>query len=191
MHRYLRERGEDYRIEFVPDPVCWTEAPEDLRTLARQRNRWQRGLSECLWRHRRIAFNPRYGALGMLGVPYFVLFELVGPLLEVAGYIVLPVAVISGALSPTFLIAFAVVSVLLGVLLSVSALALEEFSFRRHRLGREAARLILFAVLENFGYRQFISFARAKAFVDLARRNRAWGEQKRKGIGGATVTAGQ
>ncbi len=189
MHRFLRDRDEDYRIEFVPDPVCWTEAPEDMRTLNRQRNRWQRGLGQVLYTHRRLAFNPRYGWLGLGGVPYFLVFELFGPLVEVVGYLAIPIAVAVGLLSPIFLIAFSVVAVLLGVLLSVSALALEEFSFRRHREGKEVARLISYAILENFGYRQAISFSRAWAFVDLARRKQAWGDQKRKGIGSATAGA--
>ena len=67
MHRHLREQGKPYRVQFVPDPVCWTEAPETMRVLSRQRRRWQRGLAETLWRHRRLTLNPRYGALGMLG----------------------------------------------------------------------------------------------------------------------------
>ncbi len=187
LHRHLRERGEDYRIEFVPDPVCWTEAPEDMRTLSRQRRRWQRGLAETLWRHRKLTFNPRYGLLGMFGMPYFVLFELFGPVIEFLGYVVLPIAVLLGMLSVTYLIAFAVVSVLLGVLLSVSALALEEFSFRRHRSGRDVGRMLTYSVLENFGYRQLVTFWRALAYVDLARRKKAWGAHRRKGIGYAST----
>lgn len=183
LHRYLRDRGEDYRIEFVPDPVCWTEAPEDLRSLSRQRRRWQRGLAETLWRHRALAWNPRYGALGLVAVPYFVLFELLGPVLEVAGYVALPLAVGFGLLSPAFLAAFALVAILLGVLLSISAIALEEFNFRRHRRGREVARILGFAVLENLGYRQLVSFWRILAFLDLARRKKSWGAQRRKGLG--------
>jgi cellulose synthase/poly-beta-1,6-N-acetylglucosamine synthase-like glycosyltransferase len=183
IHRYLRERGESYRIVFVPDPVCWTEAPESVRALARQRNRWQRGLGQVLWRHKDIAFNPRLGWLGLGGIPYFILFEFFGPVIEVAGYVVLPIAVILGYLSITYLIAFAIVAVLLGVLLSVSALALEEFSFQRHRHGREVARMIWYAALENFGYRQLISACRAWALVGLARRRHTWGAQQRKGIG--------
>ena len=183
IHRHLRERGEAYRIEFVPDPVCWTEAPEDLRTLSRQRRRWQRGLFETLWRHRRIAWNPRYGALGLLGFPYFVLFELLGPLVEVFGLPVVIAAALTGAVSLSFVAAFLVASILLGILLSVSALALEEFSFRRHVRGGEAARLLLFAVVENFGYRQLTDVWRLTAFGDIVRRRRSWGAQRRRGIG--------
>jgi cellulose synthase/poly-beta-1,6-N-acetylglucosamine synthase-like glycosyltransferase len=100
MHRYLRERGEDYRIAFVPDPVCWTEVPETLRTLSRQRRRWQRGLAEALWRHRVMLANPRYGPIGLAAFPYFVVFELLGPLIELLGYLALPLAVAFGLLDP-------------------------------------------------------------------------------------------
>ena len=183
LHRHLRERGEDYRIEFVPDPVCWTEAPEDLRTLSRQRRRWQRGLAEAMWRHRRVAFNPRYGVLGLVAFPYFLVFELLGPVIQLVGLPIVVVAVAVGAASFTFLGAFLVVSILVGVLLSVAALTLEEFSFRRHARGREIARLLLFAVLENVGYRQLTDLWRLLGFVDIARRKRHWGEMRRRGLG--------
>jgi cellulose synthase/poly-beta-1,6-N-acetylglucosamine synthase-like glycosyltransferase len=185
LHRYLRDRGEEYRIEFVPDPVCWTEAPDDLGQLSRQRRRWQRGLAETLWRHRRLWGNPRYGLLGTVSVPYFLVFELLGPVFQLLGYPVVIVAFATGAVSLAFLLAFLVMALLLGVLLSVSALALEEFSFRRYARGREAARLLLFAVLENFGYRQLNDFWRLQAFADLARRRRSWGDMHRRGLGTA------
>ena len=182
IHRYLRERGEKYRIAFVPDPVCWTEVPEDLGTLARQRRRWQRGLAETLWRHRPVVANPRYGVLGLLATPYFLAFELLGPVVELVGYPAVVAAAATEAVSLAFLISFLAVSLLLGVLLSVSALALEEFSFRRHSRNREAARLLVFAVLENIGYRQITDFFRLLAFADLARGQRQWGEMRRRGL---------
>jgi cellulose synthase/poly-beta-1,6-N-acetylglucosamine synthase-like glycosyltransferase len=191
LHRYLRERGEDYRIEFVPDPVCWTESPENLRQLSRQRRRWQRGLAETLWRHRRTWGNPRYGLLGTVAVPYFLVFELLGPVIQLMGYPIVGIAFATGAVSLRFVAAFLIMAILLGVLLSVSALALEEFSFRRHESGREAARLLLFAVLENFGYRQLNDVWRIQAFVDLARRRKSWGEMQRRGLGVAREAQGR
>ena len=190
LHRHLRERGEDYRVEFVADPVCWTEAPEDLRQLSRQRRRWQRGLVETLWRHRSIVGNPRYGALGLVAAPYFVVFEVLGPAIEVLGIPAVLASAALGSVSGTFLLAFLVASILLGVLLSVTALALEELGFRRHGRHRDAARLLAFAVVENFGYRQLTSFWRLHAFVDLARRRRGWGAMQRRGLAraGAATT---
>jgi cellulose synthase/poly-beta-1,6-N-acetylglucosamine synthase-like glycosyltransferase len=186
LHRYLRERGEEYRIEFVPDPVCWTEAPEDLGALSRQRRRWQRGLAEALWRHRRLVGNPRFGALGLVAVPYFVLIELLGPLIQLLGYPIVIAAFLTGAVSTSFLLAFLAMALLLGALLSVSALALEEFTFRRHARSREAGRLLVYALLENLGYRQLTDFWRLQAFVDIARRRRQWGDMQRRGLGYAS-----
>jgi cellulose synthase/poly-beta-1,6-N-acetylglucosamine synthase-like glycosyltransferase len=187
IHRYLRERGEEYRIAFVPDPVCWTEAPEDFRTLSRQRRRWHRGLGQTVWRHKRVFANPRYGVLGLLAFPYFVVFELLGPVIEIVGPVFTIVFWATGRLSTLFLVAFLVVSVLLGILLSIAALALEEFSFRRHPRASEVARLVAYAVVENLGYRQLNDLWRGLAFVDLARRRQAWGAQRRRGIGRAVT----
>jgi len=182
LHRHLRERDEPYRIEFVPDPVCWTEAPETFGQLSRQRRRWHRGLGETLWRHRRLAANGRYGALGTAAVPYFLFFEFLGPLVEVLGLPAILVWWLLGDLSGVFVAAFLVVAMLLGVVLSLAALTLEEHSFRRHRDGRDVVRLIGFSVVENVGYRQIVSFWRFLAFFDLVRRRGDWGEMRRKGF---------
>jgi cellulose synthase/poly-beta-1,6-N-acetylglucosamine synthase-like glycosyltransferase len=182
LHRHLRERKEPYRIEFVPDPVCWTEAPETMGQLARQRRRWHRGLGETLWRHRRLAGNGRYGSLGTAAVPYFLLFEFLGPIIEVLGLPAVLVWWLLGDLSVVFVVAFLVVAILLGVVLSLAALTLEEHSFRRHRDGREVARLVGFSILENVGYRQIVSFWRFLAFFDLLRGRGDWGEMRRKGF---------
>ena len=182
LHRHLRERDERYRIEFVPDPVCWTEAPETMRQLSRQRRRWQRGLGETLWRHRAVAGNGRYGALGTAAVPYFLLFEFLGPLIELFGLPLILVWWLAGDLSPVFLVGFFVVAMLLGVLLSLAALLLEEHSFRRHRSGREIARLVGFSLVENLGYRQLVAFWRFLAFWDLLRGRSDWGDMRRKGF---------
>jgi cellulose synthase/poly-beta-1,6-N-acetylglucosamine synthase-like glycosyltransferase len=183
LHRTMRERGEEYRIAFVPDPVCWTEAPEDLGSLSRQRKRWHRGLGQTLWRHRRAIGNPRYGTFGMFALPYFLVFEFLGPLIEVAG---IPVTLLwwaLGDLSALFAVVFLIVAFLLGILLSLAALALEEFSFRRHASGREILRMAFYAVFENLGYRQLNDLWRVLAYVDLIRRKRGWGEMTRKGLG--------
>jgi cellulose synthase/poly-beta-1,6-N-acetylglucosamine synthase-like glycosyltransferase len=183
LHRFLRERGEEYRIQFIPDPVAWTEVPEDFASLSRQRRRWQRGLAEALWRHRGVLLRPSYGVFGMVAVPCFFVFELVGPVIELVGYPAVAVAGALGRLSFVFLVAFFVVALLVGALLSVSALALEEFNFRRYQHGREAGRLLVAALSENLGYRQLNTVWRVVAFLDLARRRNEWGQMRRRGLG--------
>ena len=183
IHRHFRSRGLPYRVAFVPDPVCWTEAPEDLRGLSRQRRRWHRGLGQTLWRHRRAIGNPRYGAFGLIGLPYFLLFEFLGPIVEVFGPPLTIAAFLLGKLSLLFLVAFLVIAFLLGIALTTAALALEEFNFRRHAHGRDVLRMLAYAVLENIGYRQLNDAWRLLALLDLARRKQGWGTQVRRGIG--------
>jgi cellulose synthase/poly-beta-1,6-N-acetylglucosamine synthase-like glycosyltransferase len=182
LHRYLREREEEYRIRFVPDPVCWTEVPEELRMLARQRRRWQRGLGETLWRHRRLIGNPRAGALGMVTMPYLLVFEFLGSIIELLGIPVVLAAWLLGALSLEFFLAFLAISVLLSVLLSIAAILLEEYAVRRHERPSDIARLVLYGVLENFGYRQLTAFWRCRGAVDFVRRRRDWGQMRRRGL---------
>lgn len=183
IHEHLRRRGERYRIDFVPDPVAWTEAPETFSGLGRQRRRWQRGLAESLSRHRRMIGSPRYGPIGLLAMPYFLVFELLGPVIEILGYVALPLAVAFGLLSVDFLVAFLALAIGLGVFLSFAALALEEFSFRRHPRGREVARLLAYAVLENLGYRQLTIVWRLAGLADIARGRSEWGVMTRRGLG--------
>lgn len=182
LHRVMREKKRDYRIVFVPDPVCWTEAPESLEMLGRQRRRWQRGLLETLWTHRRAIGNPRYGVFGMAAMPYFTIFEMVGPLIELFGYVAIPVAWSLGMLAPVYVIGFFFLAIAAGTLLSVSALALEELSFRRHRQNREIVRMIFYAVVDNIGYRQLTNVWRVLGIIDVLRGKTGWGEMRRKGF---------
>ena len=183
LHRHFRARGVPYRIEFVPDPVCWTEVPEDLGSLSRQRRRWHRGLGQTLWRHRSGIGNPRYGAFGFLALPYFLLFEFLGPVVETFGTVLTIVAFTVGDLSITSFVSFLILAFLVAILLSIAALALEEFNFRRHQRTRDVVAMVLYTVIENLGYRQLNDLWRVLALFDLARRKQGWGAQRRRGIG--------
>jgi cellulose synthase/poly-beta-1,6-N-acetylglucosamine synthase-like glycosyltransferase len=182
LHRYLRERGEPYKIAFISDPVCWTEVPTEFSTLGRQRRRWQRGLWEALRRHARLIGRPRYGVLGLVAMPYFVLFEFLSPIFALVGLVVTVLWWLLGGLSTVYFLAFLAVSIGLGLLLTTAALALEEFSYQRYRNRREIARLLSWAVLENIGFRQLHDIWRALGYVDIMRGKREWGAQQRRGF---------
>jgi cellulose synthase/poly-beta-1,6-N-acetylglucosamine synthase-like glycosyltransferase len=182
LHGYLRARGEPYRIRFIPNPVCWTEAPSDVKVLSRQRRRWQRGLGETLWRHRRQVFNPRAGAFGLFTLPYFLFFELLGAIIEAFGIPVVLIAWLVGALSASFFVLFLAVSVLLAVIVSISALLLEEYSDRRYERSPDMALLVAYAIAENLGYSQLVAYFRCCGFLDLLRGRREWGEMTRRGL---------
>ena len=182
LHRHMREAKRKYRIVFVPDPVCWTEVPDKIRVLMRQRNRWHRGLVHTLWGNRRMFMNPRYGSVGMMSFPYFFLFEMLGPFVELTGYVVVVLSFLLGILNLQFFLLFVFVAILYGMFLSIAAILLEEFSFRRYPGWLDLAKLIAFGIVENFGYRQMLALFKVKAFWDVVRRRRAWGRMERTGF---------
>jgi cellulose synthase/poly-beta-1,6-N-acetylglucosamine synthase-like glycosyltransferase len=182
LHRYCLENEIPYRISFVPDPVAWTEAPESPRVLGRQRDRWQRGLSETLTIHRTMLFRRRYGRIGMWAMPHFYFLEMWGPMIEVLGYLVFALTLLMGWTSYTYVSAFLLVAVVLGITLSVAALALEELAFRRYPRIQDLLRLLLLAVTENLGYRQINAFWRFRGLIRFLRKVEGWGVMPRTGF---------
>jgi cellulose synthase/poly-beta-1,6-N-acetylglucosamine synthase-like glycosyltransferase len=184
IHRLLRQQGKTYRIEFVPEPVCWTEAPEDMKTLKNQRIRWQRGLSESLSSNWGLMFSRNGGRPGWLAFPFMVLFEWLGPLVELSGYLFMFVAFFLGLISWQAFTVFLFMAIGLGILLSASGLLLEEISFHTYPRFRNLALLSLIVVMENFGYRQLNTWWRLLGLYRWATQREAiWGEMTRKGVG--------
>ena len=186
LHRYLRSRKVRYEIPFIPDPVAWTEVPESLRVLASQRGRWQRGLVAAMWQYRGMLFNPRYGRVGLIAVPFYTFGEMLAPLVEVFGYVVTVAGLALGVLNVSFALLFVMVAWGYGMLLSLWAVALEEVSFHRYRRLGDLVRLVLFATLENFGYHQCGVWWRLRAFFTRRGRKHVWGEMTRRGFETAT-----
>lgn len=182
LHRLNRMKGTDYRIIYVPDPICWTEAPESLRVLRSQRTRWQRGLAESLSMNKSLLFHRKSGLVGWFAFPFFVLFELLGPVVEVVGYLVMTLGFLLGAVSVEAFQAFMFVAVSLGILLSVTALLMEELSFSLFPRKRDVVILFVTAVLENFGYRQLIAVWRLQGLLKwLTGTQQSWGDMTRTG----------
>ena len=189
LHRRLRDWEQPYHITLVPDPICWTEVPEDLKTLGRQRNRWQRGLWEALWKHRRMWFNPAYGRVGLFSMPYFLLFEALAPVIEAGGYLVFAWSVWRHSINTPFAVLFLYVALLLGVLNSVVSVLLQEISGHRYQGLKAFSLLLLTAVAENFGYRQLTLWWRLRGTFDWLRGKGGWGRMRRRGFGHAAPPA--
>jgi len=182
LHRHLLRHRIPYEMPFIPDPVAWTEVPEAGRFLARQRERWHRGLLSAMWQYKGMLFNPRYGRVGLIGVPFYTLGEALAPLVEVLGYVITVVGFALGIVNLQFALLFVLVAWGYGMLLSIWAVVLEEVSFRRYGRVGDLARLLLFATLENFGYRQRTVWWRLKAFFTVWKQRQMWGEMTRKGF---------
>ena len=182
LHRHLLRHRIPYEMPFIPDPVAWTEVPEAGRFLARQRERWHRGLLSAMWQYKGMLFNPRYGRVGLIGVPFYTLGEALAPLVEVLGYVITVVGFALGIVNLQFALLFVLVAWGYGMLLSIWAVVLEEVSFRRYGRVGDLARLLLFATLENLGYRQRTVWWRLKAFFTVWKQRQMWGEMTRKGF---------
>ncbi len=183
MHRLLREQRRPYRIMFVSEPVCWTEVPESVAVLGRQRRRWSRGLADVLWVHRRMIGNPRYGRIGLVIMPYYLVFELLGPIVELVGITTAVLGLVFGLLDPTFAALFFAAAFGYGILLSIGALLVEELSYHRYDRWRDLGVAIAAAVAENVGYRQLHSWWRIQGLWQALRgRHIEWGVMTRSGF---------
>ena len=189
LHRHCREARRPYRITFVADPICWTQAPDERGLLRRQRDRWQRGLLETLWRHRRMIGNPRYGRIGLFGLPFFLVFEAFGPVVEVLGLAYCAAGLVGGWVSAAHSAVIFALAFTYGLVLSFGALLIEGRAFARYPDWRDLLRLMAAAVLENFGYRQWLALVRTRALWTVLRPHRGWGDMSRVTFGGAAPPA--
>ncbi|MFD2442986.1 glycosyltransferase [Bacillus sp. CGMCC 1.16607] len=182
LHRLLKKEKIHKKIVYVPDPVCWTEVPESLTYLRRQRSRWHRGLFESLWIHRKMTFNPKYGAIGFISLPYFWIIEFFGPLVELFGYLFILFSLFFGGIYIEFAILIFFLSCFYGSFFSMAAVLLEEWSLRRYPKISDIIKLFLYSLTETLWYRPLTVIWRCEGIWQIIRRESAWGEMKRKGV---------
>jgi len=192
IRRYLTLENRKFRIVFTSDPICWTEGPDTMKMLARQRRRWQLGLTQTLIKNKDMIFNPRYGATGMLSMPFHLLIEVIGPVIEAAGTVIfLPLSFIFLGTPLSLFLLFLVLSVGYGTLLSMGSVVLEEMTLRRYPRVKDVLILMAFAVIENMGYRQIITLFRAWGVLQSlrGRRSNQWEIVEHTGFSHHKVTA--
>lgn len=186
--RRAGEKGRINGIRYAANANCWTEVPETLKIFASQRDRWQRGLIDVLFFHSSMVFRPRYGRPAFIGMPYHFIFELVGPWIEVQGYLFLAVGLVLGLLPVAVALEVFAVAIGLGVLTSLLSLQLAELRQPLFR-GMDRVRLILSAITENFGYRQYANFLRLRGYVSTIRHRTGWGTMTRRGFSSRAPTS--
>jgi cellulose synthase/poly-beta-1,6-N-acetylglucosamine synthase-like glycosyltransferase len=179
-HRALKEKKK-YKVSYVHLANCYTELPSDAKSLFKQRNRWQRGLLDILSYHRRMLFNPKYKQPGMIGFPYFFIFEMVGPFIEFLGYIALIAGLALGILNTSLVIMLFVVTIGYGIVLSLFSLLVAERRQTFYSM-KETIILVLYAIIENFGFRQVTSLHRVISTFSALREKGSWGSQQRQGF---------
>jgi cellulose synthase/poly-beta-1,6-N-acetylglucosamine synthase-like glycosyltransferase len=187
LHRHLLEKGSDYEIRFVPDPMCWTEVPSDLKSLGRQRARWQKGLLDVLWPNRDMLFRPRYGRIGCFALPYLWLFELFAPIVELAGIFTILLAALLGVLSREFFLQFLIFGYAFATVISIGSVLQEEITYKRYNDWKDVVRLVSFCFFEHFPYRQMHMVWRLQGLWQYLRGDYEWKSLKRKGLVSAKV----
>lgn len=193
MRRYMEEQKVPYRVTFIPDPLCWTEAPASYKILGRQRNRWTRGTIETLLFHKKMFFNPRYGLVGLVSYPYWFFFEFLAPIIEFFGVVIFIFCALFGETDwqnffylLSFILSF-------GFLYSVFAILMEVMTYNQYKNPKDIFRLILTALLEPFIFHPFVVWSAIQGNVDFLQKKSAWGEMTRQGfasknLGVPTVT---
>lgn len=182
IHKNMKAKKKKYKIIFCEDAVCWTQGPLSLNDIRSQRRRWQIGLFDTLLSHKSMLLNPRYGTVGLLAIPYHWIFELFGAVVEVLGYFIIPFSLVMGELNMFFFIIYFLLAVLLGVILSIGSLILEQYTRKSIVSAKQCLSLSLYAILENFGYRQIISLFRVEGMLKYRKLRKTWGKIKRKEI---------
>lgn len=182
LHKYMRANRRRYKIIFCEDAVCWTQGPMSVNDIRSQRRRWQIGLLDTLLAHKGLFLNPRYGSVGLAAIPYNWVFELFGAVVEALGYFIIPFSLLMGELNMFFFTIYFLLAVLLGVILSMGSLILEQYTRRSVMSAKQCLTLSLYAILENFGYRQMITIFRLEGILKYRKLRKTWGKIKRKDV---------
>ncbi|ATP55647.1 glycosyl transferase family 2 [Pedobacter ginsengisoli] len=182
MRRYMEEQKVPYKVSFIPDPLCWTEAPASFKILGRQRNRWTRGTIETLQIHKVMFFNPKYGRLGMISYPYWFFFEFLAPIVEFLGLLSFVIFVLLGLIHWSFFIGLLLFIFSFGFLYSVFAILMEVLTYNQYKSNKDLLMLIVTAFLEPFIFHPFVVWSAIKGNIDLLRKKNSWGEMTRQGF---------
>lgn len=184
LHRKMLEEKKPYVVKFIPDLVAMTEVPTDLGTLFTQRERWQRGLIDVMWRNIRMLFNPRYGKIGMIAFPYFVFIESLSPVVEALGYVVVAISWYLGIINWYFALWYFLLAFCFPIVLTGICILMEFVSFAWYASLRNFFKMLFCAVLEQLGYRQILVFCRLKSFYHWFKGEQTWKTNVRKGFPG-------
>lgn len=180
MRRYMANKKKKYIVTYIPDPLCWTEVPEDLKSLKNQRSRWTMGLIDSLEKYKGMFFNPKYRRLGMLGYPFWFIFEWLAPIMASLGIIYTLFLIITGAINWPFFLLLTAFIYSFSVFLSAWTILFEEITFHKYRRKRDVLRLLAVSFIEPFLYPMHAYFAVRGNIKYLFNKN-GWGNIKRNG----------
>lgn len=185
MRRYMHKvEKKKYKVAFIPDPLCWTEVPETLKVLSRQRNRWTRGAIETIQRHKKMFLNPSYGLIGMVSFPYWIIFEWLAPVIQFIGIGYVVLITILGLLNVNVFIVMLVFVFTFALMYSLFAIFYEAYTYNKYRGAKYLLSAFLMSISEMIIYQPLNMFFSLTGNFDafFSSKKKGWGEMTRKGF---------
>ena len=182
LHVFCRDHGIPYRIRYATEAICWTQVPEKLSDLCKQRRRWHIGLFQSMAHHRKMITDSKYGLIGLISYCYFLLYELLSPYIEIFGVLTMGLALAIGYLNVPFMIMY------MGIYVAYSAiLSLTAFFARVHTIDLklslgDVVKAVGLCVLEVSCLRFVMAWVRVTALKGYSKRKLSWGQIERKQI---------
>lgn len=183
LHRHMKQIKGRGRIVYIDEPVSSMKVPESYAGLHQQRIRWHRQLTNTMWEQREMAGNPKYGWMGVVTIPYFIMVEWIGPVLEIGTLLLLFVGLLLPFVENSLLVVLGMLLLLYGSLLSAAVILFEVWLARRKYTAREVTRLFLYALSESFWFRPMNNIFRIHGLIKAI-----WSLRGHGGSGGSAYS---
>ena len=180
LHSYCLTNKIPYSIKYATDAVCWTQVPEKLGDLKKQRKRWHLGLFQTMWKHRKMMANPKYGAVGFVSYMYFLLYELLSPFIEVFGVFTMVWAYFIDILNLPFMLLFLLIYASYNSILTLTAFFSRIQTIDLTVKPKDFFKSIMLCFFEVTTLRFIMAFVRLTAFKGYKKKKLDWGRIERK-----------
>tara|TARA_B110000902_G_C14265037_1_gene571093 strand:+ start:392 stop:1828 length:1437 start_codon:yes stop_codon:yes gene_type:complete len=189
IRKYMDEKGEKYKVVYIPDPLCWTEVPENYKILGNQRIRWTRGLIETLIIHKNIFFNSSYGILGVISYPYWFFYEWLAPIVEFVAIIYFIFLIVFNLVNWDYFILLTTAVYAFAVMFSALSILSEELTYHQYSKKGVLFKLIIIVLLEPLVFHPYVMWSSVKGNFNFVfnRKKKDWGEMTRTGFKGEVI----
>jgi len=183
MRKYMTKKKIKYKVAYIPDPLCWTEAPSSVKVLGSQRNRWTRGTIDTLFLHWSIFFNRKYGFMGMVSHPFWVFYEWLAPIIEVLGILYFIIIAIIGEPNWPFFYVMLFFVYFFSITFSTYAILYDHLAYHRYKKKRMILKLLLTAWIEPLLFHPLVVYWAVRGNIDyFIRKKKGWGKMTRVGF---------
>lgn len=179
LHVFCRNNKLPYRMCYEPNAICWSQAPNNLLDLGKQRRRWHIGLFQSMMKYRTLFLNVRFGFVSILSYMYYLFYELLSPLIEVFGLFTVLLAISTGFINMQFMIFFFLFYAIYGSVMSLTAFLQRIYTSNIHIRPFDFVKALFACVLETVFFRFYLSFVRILAFLSYRKRKHEWGKLQR------------